>query len=100
MKKRFILLVDNTTADQNKAFRDFVEASGLNWWHWISNAWLLIDQKGTWKASQLRDKAKEVYPGENTFVAELRPDDDTWSGFGPSTEKRNMFKWIEQNWKK
>ncbi|SRR6266567_210134 len=100
MRKRFIVAVDDTTPAQNQAFRDFLKASSLNWWHWISNVWLLIDEAGTWNAAQLRDKAREFYPGENTFIVELRPNDDTWAGFGPNSEKRNMFNWIKQNWKK
>lgn len=100
MRKRFIVAVDDTTPVQNRAFRDFIKASGLNWWHWISNIWLLIDEAGIWTAGQLRDKAKEFYPGENSFIVELRPDDDIWAGRGPNSEKRNMFKWIKQNWKK
>jgi hypothetical protein len=101
MKKRFIIALDKSTPEQNEAFKNFIDAAaGINWWHWISNVWLIIDEQGKWGSSQLRDKVREFYSGETMFVVELRPDDDTWSGFGPKGQQQNMFTWLENNWKK
>jgi hypothetical protein len=100
MKKRFIVALDNTTPEQNEEFKAYVVGAGLNWWHWISNVWLLIDNEGKWGITQLREKVREFYPGETVLVLELGPYDDTWSGFGPKGEKQNMFPWLEDNWKK
>jgi hypothetical protein len=72
----------------------------VGWWHWLSNTWLISDANGNLKASFLRDNVVEIFNKEHAFVIEIRKNDDTWSGFGPNTEEKDMFKWINENWKK
>ena len=101
MKKRFILALGSTSPEQNGAFGEFAREQGLGWWHWLPNMWLLTDSQGQWTAAGLRDKATDIYGNENVFVLELRADgSDTWAGYGPNTDKRNMFPWLTSNWKK
>ena len=101
MKKRFIVILDSHKPEQAKRFNDEFVRGSFGWWHWISNAWLLIDSKGNWTAAEIRQQTSEFFPGINNFVLELRGDGtDTWAGFGPKSEKRNMFTWLDQNWKK
>jgi hypothetical protein len=99
MKKRFIVGLDHSTTEQDTAFREYLRASGLNWWHWISDMWLLVDPYGQFSASQLRDKLNEIYPTVRNIVIEIRSDGDTWSGYGPKSEDKNMFTWIRGKWK-
>jgi hypothetical protein len=101
MKKRFVLLLDTTTAEQNKNFLDQIKKAGFNWWHWIQDAWLLVDSTGEWTSARVRDLASEYYPGVDKLVLELRDDGtDTWGSYGPKTEKRDMAKWLKTNWKR
>jgi hypothetical protein len=100
MKKRFIIALKGGTAAQDSAFTEFIKKAGVGWWHWIPSVWLVADTRGAWSAAELRNKLREYYPGVHSLVIELRPDDDTWSGFGPAREERNMFNWLKQNWSK
>lgn len=99
MNKRFIVLLERSTKEQNDAFLSFAKKHKLGWWHWIPNAWLLKGKDTTINASEIREAARDAYGSANNFVIELNEDGDTWSGFGPKTEKRNMFNWIHRNWK-
>jgi hypothetical protein len=99
LKKRFVIAVDSSTKDQNVAFREHLKARtpGL-WWHWLSNLWLIVDTDGKYTASELVDVVQEFYPATNTLVIELPANGDTWSGFGPNVEGKNMFGWLEKKW--
>ena len=101
MKKRFVVLLDATTKEQSDAFLAAARGKGLSWWHWIRNAWLFVDSSGAMTASELRELADVHYPGVDKIVLELRPDgSDTWSGYGPTKEGKNMFSWVQKNWVK
>lgn len=98
-KKRFIVLIDTPTADADSQFREWVLSKGAGTWRWISNSWLISNATGNLTAGAIRDEVKRVYRC-NTFVIELREDGDTWAGYGPRGENRNMFTWIKRHWKK
>tara|TARA_B100000959_G_scaffold244599_1_gene268639 strand:- start:2911 stop:3207 length:297 start_codon:yes stop_codon:yes gene_type:complete len=98
MKKRFVVALDSNTKKQNDEFKEYIEEHGFAWWYWIDGFWLLVDSSGKLTASKLRTDLGEIYPGVHMLVLELQGDDDTWSGFGPNTENRNMFSWLERNW--
>ena len=100
MKKRFMVGLDSSTLAQDQAFIKLLSGP-YGWWHWLKNFWLIYDPNGVLTASEVRRMADEVYPSVTKFVIELRPDgSDTWSGTGPGTGERNMFKWIRENWSK
>jgi hypothetical protein len=99
MKKRFVLALDESTKEQNKAFLNEIKSKQLSWWHWLTNTWLLVDNTGTIKASDLRDIAQKHFPNIDKIVLELRSDGSTtWSGFGEKGPNKNMFTWLHKNW--
>jgi len=98
MKKRFVVALDSSTPEQQLAFQNYVKSTGAGWWHWLDSLWLLIDTRGQLDAIKIRDKLCEIFPRINNFVIELRPDDDTWAGYGPKTEVKNMFTWLKSDW--
>ena len=100
MKKRFVVAVDSATKEYNDAFRDYLKSQGLGWWHWLTNVWLLSDSAGCLAAQDIRDALRDYYPGVHTLVIELGETGDTWSGFGPKSDNKNMFKWLYENWTK
>ena len=100
MKKRFIVLLDSTNVEQDKAFLAYVKAQKFGYWHWLSTSWLIADSKGKDTAQKIRDTIKETHPGVHNLIIELNENGDTWSGFGPTSDTRNMFDWIKKNWKK
>lgn len=99
MKKKFVVLIDQTTAAQNKAFLERIKEEDLSWWHWIQDAWLLVDSTGEWTSSKIVEVANEYYPTINKVVLEFREDGtDTWTTFGPKTPQRDMATWIKSTW--
>jgi hypothetical protein len=99
VNKRFVVLVQSATKGQDDAFLGYIKANKLSWWHWLPNSWLLKGINTELKAANIRDAAREAFTGAHIFVIELNEDGDTWSGFGPKTERRNMFAWIHKSWK-
>ena len=100
MKKRFVIIIEVSTKEQNDAFLAWIKAEKLGWWHWFQNTWLLSNPAGSLRASGIRDKLRECFGTANTLVLELKNGEDTWAGFGPKTDDKDMFKWLRKNWSK
>lgn len=95
MKKRFIVLLDQATQQQDTAFIEYLREKGFGWWHWIPNSWLVYSHTEL-TAAELRDEIKNIYPEATSIVLEGSP--GGWAGFGPKSDTKNMFKWIEESW--
>jgi hypothetical protein len=98
MRKRYIVAVNSSTKEQVESFIEFIKANGLGWWHWLDNIWLLTDSAGILNAKKVRDEVSDTFPNINNLVIELNETGDTWSGFGPNSDKRNMFNWLKKTW--
>lgn len=98
MKKRFVVALDSHTAAQDKLFKDYIAKGGYGWWYWINGFWLLVDTSGKLNAEKLRVDLGEIYPAVRLMVLEITGQSDTWAGFGPSGEEKNMFTWLRQHW--
>jgi len=101
MKKRFMIALNRSTPEGEKAIVAFMKRHQVGWWHWLKNVWLVSDPEGKLSAQGIRDGIKEILPGVHSLVIQLNSDgSETWSGYGPKSEGRNMFPWIHKNWKK
>lgn len=98
MGKRYIVAVDSSTKEQNNALVEFIRKNSLGWWHWLENFWLLTDFRGNFSAKQIRHVINETHPKVYCIVIELNEHGDTWSGWGPRSDDRNMFKWLNETW--
>jgi hypothetical protein len=98
MKKRFVVVIDNTTVEQDAAFREYLKKEKFNWWHWLESLWLIIDYNGKWDVKRLRDEVNKFYTSENLLVLEIGESGSHWSGYGPKAPERNMFKWLHEHW--
>jgi hypothetical protein len=98
MKKRFVVLIESSTKEQNDSFLGWIESENIGWFHWFQNTWLLSNPRGHLSASDIRSQVKQAYGSANTLILELQGTNDTWSGFGPNTEQKDMFKWVKRNW--
>jgi len=95
MKKRFIILVDNATKLEDERFWQFISNKGFDWWHYINNSWLL-STPSNYTSKLIAEKMHEIYPGKKMIIFELKKDAiETWSGYGPVNDKRNMFDWVK-----
>ena len=98
MKKRFVVVANPTTQEQDKVFQDWLNTRGLGWWHWLNETWLINDPNGLHEAADIRAKAMECFPGIYNLVLELTPTSDTWAGYGPTKSGKDMFEWIRNFW--
>ncbi len=94
MKKRFILVIDNPTKEQQNAVTNFFK-NQLGYWHWFSDVWLLTDTTNTWTVSSIRDTVKELIPEARLLVFAIGSG-TAWAGSG----KTEMFKWLHNTWKR
>jgi hypothetical protein len=94
MGRRFVIGIDELTAKQKQTLRNEFGKRG-SWWNWIPNLWLVttVEDKTT---AKIRDRIGELAPGVNCMVFEV--DDVDWSGFGPNTKDRSMFRWLNTTW--
>jgi hypothetical protein len=100
MRKRFIICINNSTKEQENQFVELIKTQNVGWWHWLTNTWLISDRNGKTTASYWRDNAVHIFERENVLVFELGQDNDSWAGFGPSSDDKNMFTWIKAHWSK
>jgi hypothetical protein len=95
MSRQFVIGIDDVSDDQKDALREMFSNHG-SWWNWIPGFWLVTTDDNT-KASTVRDRVLEIVPNCNCIVIEIR--ESTWSGYGPSSDNKSMFKWLKNKWK-
>ena len=98
MKRFFVIGIDPISKEESEGIEDWLSASEVNWWHWIDGLWLVVSHDPNLSVSDIRDNVRTISNNTTSLVVELEP--VTWSGFGPRSEKQNMFTWIRKNWKK
>lgn len=100
MRRKFAIAFDSSTNEQRAAFKEFVKANGLGWWYWINNFWLITDPDGKFTAASLREELSKIFPKVRLLVLSIDKEQDSWSGFGPKGEEKNMFTWLKTSWDK
>lgn len=95
MSKYFIVGTDEITKEDQEAFIQWLD--DYAWWHWINGMWLILDETNELTAESIRDKLLAIAPAMSTMVFEVS-NDSVWAGFGPKSDKRNMFKWMDESW--
>ena len=100
MKKRFVVVTNVSTVEEDRAFKDTLNDAypGIGWWHRLDEVWLIIDSKGRFDARRLRDIARGAFNSKKLLVLEISEDGDTWAGIGPSGAAKEMFAWLHNNW--
>jgi hypothetical protein len=95
---KIIALVEEMSAEQDKKFIDFLKSKGWGYWHWIEGSWLITaDDWDKDVPPLIRDELQKIATGKHSMVFEVSGI-GTWSGFGPSGDQHNMFKWIRDEW--
>ena len=100
IRKRYIVAISKRTLEEDQTFIAFLKDEKVGWWHWMDNLWLITTSKEHFTASYIRDKIIELYESDRILVIELKDGKDTWSGKGPNSEDKNMFKWLKTAWKR
>lgn len=100
MTKRFIIALDKSTKAQNKELVSYFKQKKFAYWHWISNLWLITTDNEEVTPTSLRTAFREIMPNEYMMIFEVNNSGNKWAGFGPSGEKKNMFRWLKNTWDK
>ncbi|MDE2888796.1 MAG: hypothetical protein OXR72_11320 [Gemmatimonadota bacterium] len=94
---RFIIAVHGFDSDEQKQLSDFFsESEGCGWWHWIDGFWLVVDTQGKFNVAAIQEKIREIGAPGRSLVLCVSP--NAWSGYGPNTRDKDMFRWIHSNW--
>ena len=94
---RFLVAVASSTPEQDLSFKNAL--TGMAWWHWIPNFWLITDSENIWDALRILEQVKVSYPNVNCFIQQL--DDDgtrTYSGLVPNPNVEVADKWLKDYW--
>ena len=96
MTRYFVICTDPITKGQSDSLREWIKQEDLSWWHWIDGTWLISSEKEDIDSDILVEKVQEFAKGTTCLVMEINP--ATWVGYGPNSEDRNMFTWLEELW--
>ena len=94
MKNRFILVINDTTKEQQDTITCFFKDAGQGYWHWFSDLWLLTDSSDTWTLITIREKVRELIPSGSFLVFSVENGKEI-AGYCP----REMIEWITKDWK-
>ncbi len=98
MKKRFLVAVSSVTSSDQEKINDLFRDK-YGWWHWIDGFWLVIDSKGELTPEVISNMINDAKPNARRLVMEIN-DWESWFGYGPNSEEKNMFRWLKETWKK
>ena len=93
MKRRFIILVDDATSDEQNRLTDFLRKRPMVFWHYFSDSWLVVDTDAQWSTATLRDQLVKLLPGKMVMVLHV-DNGTTWAAFGAVKN----FDWIQSDW--
>ncbi len=73
MTKKFVIMVDDSTPEQQNAVTAYLEGKG-GFWHWLSDVWLFAtDEEMT--CVSIRDRLVEAVPGDHLVVVRVANED-------------------------
>lgn len=100
MSKKYVAAVTGLIAAEEKEFIAFLRRNGANWWHWIDNFWLIIDDNNNLTTESIRDHLMSISSAKRAIVMNLEAETEEagWAGFAASKDREKMFKWVHGNW--
>ena len=94
MKRRFILLTETLTAEQETQLRTALGSP--YWWHWLPNAWLIVDFTNLVTVHTLNAAFHKVAPRSQCLVLEV--DHKAWNSMELPTPNGKLSDWIKTSW--
>ena len=89
---KFIIAIDDLTQDEKTELQVFVEGSGMGWWHWIGNFWMISTSDNDMTIAIIRNNIRKI---TNKMFIVIKVDNaESWSGYGESEK----FEWLQKNW--
>ena len=91
--RRFLLIVDDATPEQQDAISNYLQNSQQGYWHRFTDVWLIADPTDTLVSSAIRDAMRNVVPKAHMLIFKI-DDPNGWSAFG----KKGDFEWLKTEW--
>jgi hypothetical protein len=89
---KFVLILPNSTLQQQVAVKNLFPPARAAWWHWASEVFLISTQENP-TVNELRDELQRTFPGLQTLVFKIEGGSH-WAGWGPL----DWQKWFDQFW--
>ena len=100
MRNRYIIAISSLTTEEEKIINDLIDSYDGSWWHWIENIWLFATENDNFSTKNIReDIIEKLGDSVKILVIGIDPTGDGWAGLGPSDKQKNMFNWLQENWK-
>src|SRR5688572_27197212 len=94
--RRFVIAASGQTADQQKAFREYLSLYG-GWWHWIENFWLFVTDDLTLTCEAIRNQARDL--GATQVVVFEFTEERDWAASGRKHPSGiSQWDWLETTW--
>jgi hypothetical protein len=91
---KFIVAVDDVSAEQRDAITRFFREQNFGWWHWLSDTWLLYADQTEFTTATLRDRIFQIAPTASVLVQNLNVPGD-WA----LAAVRESHEWMHRNWR-
>jgi hypothetical protein len=95
VKRRFVLVTDPLTADQERRIAAAMQHP-IEWWHHIPNMWLVVDTGDRVTTGTLRTLMNDVAPGAKMFATEVDP--GAWWSARFNSVAPAQRRWLEEHW--
>lgn len=96
MIRRFAVGANPMTDEEKATIQEWLRGT-CSWWNWINGLWLIRSDKDFHTTETIRDEFHKLAPDAHIIVIQI-PSGDTWAGYGPYNEQRDMFRWINNTW--
>jgi hypothetical protein len=93
--RKFVVGCAGLDNDREKEFIYYIGQNNLLWWHWIDNFWMLVDNEDQVSAVDIRDKLKEIAPGQDIMILQIPGEAYGWAGYGPT---KKFGDWMRATW--
>ena len=94
MKRRFVLMTDGMTPQQEKQLAAAL-APPLGWWHQTPNSWLIVDPTGRHTADLITGMIAGIAPNCRCLVVEVQ---HKWWASRLRTNETGAEQWLTTHW--
>ena len=92
MSRKFVVVVDNLTADENDKITDYFKEK-YSWWHWLEGLWLIVDHQDKAEEQEIAEEIQEFLPGKQSFVLQIHGNYG-WYVF----TREDAHEWLHETW--
>ncbi|MBI1198827.1 MAG: hypothetical protein GC203_13280 [Phenylobacterium sp.] len=97
MKRRFVLVTEPLTPEQERQIAAALPGPNIGWWHHLPNTWLIVDLSGAAiSAESLQGLLTGIAPAARMFVTEVSYG-SPWT-IRYSLSQPHELQWVQDYW--